>query len=87
MKLVEAIQRIQYEESWGIWAEVPFASESEARFGQVQFEHLGLLDDKVFFADGVTCGNYITVYCEGIDCLEEFGDEAAREMIAEVEED
>lgn len=30
MKLIEAIQKIQYDASWGIWAELPFDPESPA---------------------------------------------------------
>ena len=84
MKLVDAIQKIQYDSGWGIWAEAPFTPDSEARFGQGVFENGGLLDDKIFFADGVACGEFVACYCDG-ESVEDFGDEAAREMIVEYE--
>ena len=52
MNLKEACLKISYDSSWAIYADAPFTDESEARFGQTQFENGGLLDDKVFFANG-----------------------------------
>lgn len=46
---------IQYDSSWGIWAELidgKFTPESQARYGQTQFENGGLLDEFNYFADG-----------------------------------
>lgn len=84
MTLREAILKIGYDNSWGIWAEIPFAPNSEARFGQGIFENGGLLDDKAFFADGERCGDFVSDYLDG-ESVEDWGDEAAREMIAEYE--
>ena len=84
MILQEAITKIGYDDNWGIWACAPFTANSEARFGQVQFENGGLLDDKAFFADGMACGDFVGEYCDGED-IDELGDEAALEMIAEYE--
>ena len=61
MKLADAIIMIQYTPSWGIWAELPFSPDSEARLGQVRFENGGLLDDMEFFADGVACGDFLAL--------------------------
>ena len=80
--LNELIQKIQYDSSWGIWAEAPFTRDSVARYGQSQFENGGLLDDKVFFADGVRCGDFIAEYTNGD---EDFKEEAAEMLIDEVE--
>lgn len=82
MKLLDAVKNIQYDSSWGIWAEFPFTPNSEARYGQVQFENGDLLDEKQFFADGVECGNWFTDWFEGIDEPTDFQiDEGAREYI------
>lgn len=63
MKLYEAIIKIGYDDSWGIWAEVPFSPEGEARIGQRIFENGGLLDEKVFFATGTECGDFLAEHC------------------------
>lgn len=89
MNLSEAIEGIQYDSSWGIWADVPFTPDSEARYGQRQFENGGVLDDMVFFADGMEVGNYVLRYVEGDN--EMFSDtdwiiEAAELMVEEWEE-
>ena len=60
--LAELIQKIGYDDSWGIWADAPFTPESEARYGQRQFENGGLLDAKEFFASGTRCGDFLTEY-------------------------
>ena len=86
MKLREAILKISYDDSWGIWAEAPFTPDSEARFGQAIFENGGLLDDKAFFADGAQCGEFVADYCDGED-VAGLGAEAACEMIEEYEAD
>ena len=65
MRLDKAIQKIQYDSSWGIWADVPFSPMSEARYGQCQFENGGLLDSKAFFADGIEIVNYMLRHCDG----------------------
>jgi hypothetical protein len=90
MRLDEAVKRIQYDSSWGIWASVPFMPESGARFGQCQFENGGLLDDKVFFANGVEVGDYMLRHCDGDNDLLSDPDwiaEGADWMIAEYEEE
>lgn len=54
--LKDLVSSISYDSSWGIWAELiegKFTSESQARYGQRQFENGGLLDGFEFFADGV----------------------------------
>ena len=84
MNLQTAIVKIGYDSSWGIWAEIPFKPDSEARFGQGIFENGGLLDDKQFFADGEACGEFVGSYLDG-ESIDELGDEAALEMIAEYE--
>ena len=84
MTLREAIVKIAYDNNWGIWAEVPFTPDSEARIGQRVFENGGPVDEKVFFADGEVCGNFISNYLDGAS-IEDWGDEAACEMIAEYE--
>ena len=52
MKLVDALQSISYDASWGIYAKYPISADSECRYGQTQFENGGLLDDKKFIIDG-----------------------------------
>lgn len=61
--LSELIQKIGYDDSWGIWAEAPFVPTSAARYGQCQFENGGVRDNLVFFATGTRCGDYIADYC------------------------
>ena len=54
--LKELASNISYDSSWGIWAELidgKFAADSQARYGQRQFENGGVLDGFEFFADGV----------------------------------
>lgn len=80
--LSKLVQEIQCDDSWGIWATIPFTPESEARYGQPQFENGGLLDEKVFFARGVQCQDFIAEYTDGND---DFRDEAARELIDQIE--
>lgn len=73
MNLAEAIVKIQYDSSWGVWAEVPFAPDSEARYGQCQFENGGVLDNKELFTDGVSIGDWFKSWFE--DCPELKADE------------
>lgn len=81
MTLTEAILAIQYDSSWGIWAEQPITPASEARYGQVQFRNGGLLDDKVLFATGEECGNFIMKWLDGEDEDVEYPSELAEAMI------
>ena len=77
---------IQYDSSWGIWAELingKFTPDSEARYGQRQFENGGLLDEFEFFADGEKIGDSISEYCDGDD---DFTEEAISELIDSVNE-
>lgn len=63
MKLIEALLNIQYDSSWGIWAELidgKLQEDSEARYGQKIFENGGLLDDKVYVCDGQQIGDWLT---------------------------
>ncbi|MBD2316710.1 hypothetical protein [Phormidium tenue] len=57
---------IQYDSSWGIWAELidgKFAAQSQARYGQRQFENGGLLDEFAFFANGKKIGDHYQYWC------------------------
>ena len=57
---------IQYDSSWGIWAELingEFTPESQARYGQNQFENGGILDGFEFFADGQKIGDHYSDWC------------------------
>ena len=75
---------IQYDSSWGIWAKLidgKFSPESQARYGQRQFENGGLLDEFEFFADGEKIGDSIAEYCDGDD---DYTDEAIAELIDSV---
>lgn len=92
MKLIEAIQRIQYDDNWTIWAEVPFTPDSEARYGQRQFEQGGVIDDKEVFASGTRCRDFIAAWNASDEENEEedvayFEREAAERLIEEVEEE
>lgn len=54
--LKELASNISYDSSWAIWAELidgKFTADSQARYGQRQFENGGILDGFEFFADGV----------------------------------
>ena len=54
--LKELASNISYDSSWGIWAELidgKFTADSQARYGQRQFENGGVLDGFEFVADGV----------------------------------
>lgn len=65
MNLTKALLKIQYDASWGIWAELvngKFTEDSEWRYGQVLFENGGLLDSKVFLCNGEQIGNWLTSY-------------------------
>lgn len=84
-KLSTLIQEIQYDDSWGIWADAPFTPESDARYGQSQFKNGGLLDKKTYFATGTRCQDFLAEYCG--DNREDFADEAARELIDEIEDE
>jgi hypothetical protein len=79
--LKDLASSISYDSSWGIWAELidgKFAPQSQARYGQRQFENGGLLDEFKFFADGEKIGDSIAEYCNGDN---DFKDEAISELI------
>lgn len=87
--LLDLIAKIQPDDSWGIWAETPFTPDSPARYGQMQFENGGMLDDAVFFADGMQCGDFISEYWEDMPYNEidnKMRTEAAEALIIEKEE-
>ena len=77
MTLIEALQTIQYDSSWGIWAELSEADEngdgggvfesSRARFGQKCFENGGLLDGWVFICNGEWPADRLVEWCDGSD--------------------
>jgi hypothetical protein len=88
MDLLTAIKKIQYDNSFEIWAERPFRPDSPARFGRDIFECGGMNDGKSRFADGVEIGDYIRRYLDNDQDL--LGDadwiiEAAEAMIEERE--
>jgi len=89
--LSEAIQRIQYDAYFGVWAETPFTPQSHARFGRCEFEGGGLIGDGMeFFANGVEIGDYMLRHSDGASDLlsdEDWVAEAADFMIGEYEED
>ena len=60
MTLKKAIEKIDYNSNWVIYAEFPFVAGSEARYGQLHFENGGLLDDKKPFANGVEIQDYLS---------------------------
>ena len=64
MKLKEAVLKIEYNAYWGIYADGT-TPESEARFGAVQFDNGGVLDDKFFIMDGEQNGDRLLTYCDG----------------------
>ena len=89
MELIEAIQWIKFDPTWGIWAEKPFSPESRAVFGRTYFwEDQDPKDGMVFFADGFACESWLMDHGAGEDSgltpelLAKFGAKAAREMIA-----
>ena len=92
--LRELVAKIQYDSSWGIWAATLFTPDSEARYGQRQFENGGVLDDKEFFADGVQIGDFLAndasfaaEQTEEGEEFEEDRDAAACFLIAEIEQE
>ena len=97
-RLDELIQRIPSDNTWGIWAEVPFTTESEARLVQFEPEWGRLLDDekedgKVFFATGTYCGHFIAKFCDGQEednqsqSQEDLLQEAIKHLIEDVEQE
>lgn len=58
--LKDLASNIQYDSSWGVWAELidgKFTPESQARYGQCQFENGGVLDEFEFVANGEKIGD------------------------------
>lgn len=77
MKLKDALQNIQYDSSWGIWAKKidgAFTEESEARYGQLAFENGGLLDDFEFACNGEQPHDWATSWADGGDSNDSFED-------------
>ena len=67
MNLEEALKNIQYDRSWGIYAEKidgKFTLESPARYGRVIFENGGLLDDKEYVCNGEFPSDKRVEWCE-----------------------
>ena len=64
MKLIDALLNIQYDPTWGIWAELNEVGKleegSRARHGQLIFEQGGLLDDWVYVCNGEQIGDWLT---------------------------
>ena len=76
--LKDLASRIQYDSSWGIWAELidgKFTPESQARYGQSQFENGGILDGFAFFAHGEKIGDHQTNWAGEFN-LSDWEDEA-----------
>lgn len=67
MNLIDAIVKINPDESWGIWAEYPFVENSEARYGQHRFENGGLLDNMKYFSNGLEIQRFFNQETEGMD--------------------
>ena len=71
MKLLEALQQISYDSSWCIFAELSengeLTEDSEARYGQKQYEGGGMRDDFVYVCDGVFPSEYLLDWCEGCE--------------------
>lgn len=77
---------LNYDSSWAVYAEKidgVFQEDSEARFGQIQFENGGLLDGCEFFATNAQIIDSIEAWAEG-----DPGSvvEGAEQMIEEVNE-
>lgn len=58
LTLREALERIQYDTSWGIWAE-SLHPESAARFGQRVFDGGGLNDGWIYICDGTQYRDFV----------------------------
>jgi hypothetical protein len=70
--LIDKILNIQYDASWGIWAELvdgKLVPESRARYGQRVFENGGMLDDFVFVCDGEDAGDHLAAWRDDNDEL------------------
>lgn len=74
MNLQQAIIEVEYAHYWGIYADYPFSPTSEARYGPVEFENGGLLDDKVFFCDGIRAGDFFLAQADGDSMMLEIDD-------------
>lgn len=83
LTLAQAIKSIQYDSSWGIYAEKidgQFRADSPARYGQRQFENGGVLDECEFVMDGVRAGDEIASQLEDVE--EDMRDEMLDEAVA-----
>lgn len=68
LTLEQALKDIQYDSSWGIWAEKidgEFKPESPARYGQRVFENGEMLDDKEYVCDGEFPSDLRVSWCDG----------------------
>lgn len=77
MTLKDALKNIQYDSSWGIWAEKInglFTLESQSRYGQLIFENGGLLDDWEYVCSGEFPHDWATSWADGGDSSESFND-------------
>ena len=92
MTLIEILTgTLSYDRQWQIWAQRidgEFKPESAARFGQAQFEHGGLRDDFMFFANNQYATDHMANYIEGVPDAyqDEFAEEAALNLIMETNE-
>ena len=66
MLLKDAITRINYDQSIGIYATAPFSSNSDCRYGDRQFENGGLLDAKVFAINGEQANERISAFDDSV---------------------
>lgn len=77
MQLSQALQTVNYDSSWGIWAQKIgglFTTESESRFGQVCFENGGSIDDMDFVCDGERPHDWDNSWNEGSIDVDSFAD-------------
>lgn len=69
MTLIEIMTgNLNYDSSWAVYAEKidgVFQGDSEARFGQTQFENGGLIDGCEFFATNAQIIDSIYLWAEG----------------------
>ena len=68
MNLAEALSDVQYDRSWGVYAEKidgRFEITSPARYGQTIFENGGLLDEMQFVCNGESPSDWAVEWCDG----------------------
>ena len=77
MNLSTALKNISYDSSFAVYAEKiddRFVPHSPARFGQVQFENGGLMDDKEFVCNGEAPHDWAASWADGGDVSEAWED-------------